>query len=144
MGDSENGSKVWDWSMGSLEVAPYKTVHPRSLRTRETHFMSSLFYFWQGPKTALFHQTQLHTKGTRVWILAYCVGWILLADKTIELKGLIRKRIFLSGQTWCHLVPGVGKATATVEGLCLWLTVTHFSKLLLVTWRTKKIRIPIN
>ena len=30
MGASEAGSKLWDWSMGSLEVTPNRGVHPRA------------------------------------------------------------------------------------------------------------------
>ena len=34
MGASEAGSKLWDWSMRSLEVALYRGVHPRAVRSR--------------------------------------------------------------------------------------------------------------
>ena len=110
MGASEGGSKVWDGSMGLLKVAPNKIVHPRSLRTRETHFILKR-------PLSIKHSCILKVLEFG-FLLMYCVR-TLLADKMLKFKGLIRKRIFLSGQTWCDLVPAVGKAAATVEGLCL-------------------------
>ena len=37
-GAFKGGSKVWDWSMGSLRVALYGRFHSRAARTREAFF----------------------------------------------------------------------------------------------------------